>query len=109
MDEKDTTPQENQENQVNQVNQENQENQENQQRKNCSSKRATDHKRVMTPAIDGMTVRKERACLSEIRALSPDITYLHVLSNGWTAGEFALRYVTGHHRKRKSKTQNNST
>lgn len=64
----------------------------------------TDRKRVMTPAIDGMTVRKERACLSEIRALSPDITYLHVLSNGWTAGEFALRYVTGHHRKRKSKT-----
>lgn len=64
-----------------------------------------DRKRVMTPAIDGMTVRKERACLSEIRALSPDITYQHVLSNGWTAGEFALRYVTGHHRKRKSKTQ----
>lgn len=64
-----------------------------------------ERKRVMTPAIDGMTVRKERACLSEIRALSPDITYLHVLSNGWTAGEFALRYVTGHHRKRKSKTQ----
>lgn len=75
------------------------------------SKEPEDHKskrerkRVMTPAIDGMTVRKERACLSEIRALSPDITYLHVLSNGWTAGEFALRYVTGHHRKRKSKTQ----
>ena len=64
-----------------------------------------ERKRVMTPAIDGMTVRKERACLSEIRSLSPDITYLHVLSNGWTAGEFALRYVTGHHRKRKSKTQ----
>lgn len=64
-----------------------------------------ERKRVMTPAIDGMTVRKERACLSEIRALSPDITYLHVLSNGWTAGEFALRYVTGHHRKRKSKTR----
>lgn len=65
----------------------------------------TDRKRVMTPAIDGMTVRKERACLSEIRALSPDITYEHVLSNGWTAGEFALRYVTGHHNKRKSKSK----
>lgn len=69
------------------------------------SKKNKDRKRVMTPAIDGMTVRKERACLSEIRALSPDITYEHVLSNGWTAGEFALRYVTGHHRKIKSKTQ----
>lgn len=63
-----------------------------------------DRKRIMTPAIDGMTVRKERACLSEIRSMSPDITYKHILSNGWTAGEFALRYVTGHHRKRKSKT-----
>jgi hypothetical protein len=66
---------------------------------------STDRKRVMTPAIDGMTVRKERACLSEIRALSPDITYEYVLSNGWTAGEFALRYVTGHHAKRKSKSK----
>lgn len=71
---------------------------------NDKKKKCTERKRVMTPAIDGMTVRKERACLSEIRALSPDITYQHVLSNGWTAGEFALRYVTGHHRKRKSKT-----
>lgn len=67
-----------------------------------------EHKRVMTPAIDGMSVKEERACLSEIRALSPDITYKHVLSNGWTAGKFALSYVTGHHRKRKSKTQKNS-
>lgn len=64
-----------------------------------------DGKRVMTPAIDGMTVKEERACLSEIRTLSPDITYEHVLSNGWTAGKFALRYVTGHHRKRKTKSQ----
>ena len=70
-----------------------------------AAKQNRERKRVMTPAIDGMTVRKERACLSEIRALSPDITYQHILSNGWTAGEFALRYVTGHHRKRKSKTQ----
>ena len=71
----------------------------------AKSKKRQERKRVMTPAIDGMTVRKERACLSEIRALSPYITYQHKLSNGWTAGEFALRYVTGHHRKRKSKTQ----
>lgn len=68
-----------------------------------------ERKRVMTPAIDGMTVKEERACLSEIRALSPDITYEHVLYNGWTAGKFALRYVTGHHRKRKSKTQKSET
>ena len=70
-----------------------------------NNSRMSDRKRVMTPAIDGMTVRKERACLSEIRALSSNITYEYVLSNGWTAGEFALRYVTGHHNKRKLKTK----
>ena len=64
-----------------------------------------ERKRVMTPAIGGMTVKEERACLSEIRARSPDINYQHVLENGWTAGKFALQYVTGHHRKRKSKCQ----
>ncbi|AAR26893.1 FirrV-1-B18 [Feldmannia irregularis virus a] len=58
-------------------------------------------KRVMTPAIDGMTVKMERACLSEIRDLCPNINHQHVLSNGWTAGKFALCYVTGHHKKRK--------
>jgi len=64
-----------------------------------------ERKRVMTPAIWGMTVKEERACLSEIRARSPDINYQHVLENGWTAGKFALQYVIGHHRKRKSKSQ----
>lgn len=58
-------------------------------------------KRVMTPAIDGMSVKMERTCLAEIRNRCHDITYEHVLSNGWTAGKFALCYVTGHHRKRK--------
>lgn len=63
-------------------------------------------KRVMTPAINGMTVKEERACLAEIRKLSATITYKDSMFNGWTAGQFALKYVTGHYRKRKSKEKN---
>ena len=62
-------------------------------------------KRVMTPAVDEMTVKEERACLSEIRENNSDISHKHILHNGWTAGYFALKYVTGHYRKRKGKEQ----
>lgn len=62
-------------------------------------------KRVMTPAIENMTVREERACLSEIRRLGSDVDHQHLLSNGWTTGKFALMYVTGQHVKRKTKTK----
>lgn len=62
-------------------------------------------KRVMTPAVDEMTVKEERACLSEIRENNSDISHRHLLHNGWTAGYFALKYVTGHYRKRKGKEQ----
>ena len=62
-------------------------------------------KRTMTPAVNEMTVREERACLSEIREKGNDINYKHRLQNGWTAGDFALKYVTGHYRKRKNKEQ----
>lgn len=61
-------------------------------------------KRIMTPAIEDMTVKDERACLSEIRKLGPSVSHHHVLSNGWTTGKFALMYVTGQHVKRKSKS-----
>lgn len=60
-------------------------------------------KRVMTPAIDGMSVKEERACLSEIRSMASTIKHDYVLTNGWTAGSFALAYVNGHQNKRKSK------
>lgn len=63
-------------------------------------------KRVMTPAIENMTVREERACLSEIRKLGSEVDHHHLLSNGWTTGKFALMYVTGQHVKRKTKTRN---
>lgn len=62
-------------------------------------------KRVMTPAIENMTVKEERACLSEIRKLGAEVDHEHVLSNGWTTGKFALMYVTGQHIKRKAKTR----
>lgn len=62
-------------------------------------------KRVMTPAIENMTVKEERACLSEIRKLGPEIDHQHVLANGWTTGRFALMYVTGQHVKRKTKNK----
>ncbi len=62
-------------------------------------------KRVMTPAVDEMTVKEERACLSEIRENNFEISHKHLLHNGWTAGYFALKYVTGHYRKRKGKEQ----
>lgn len=63
-------------------------------------------KRIMTPAIENMTVKEERACLSEIRKLGADVDHEHLLSNGWTTGKFALMYVTGQHVKRKSKAKN---
>ena len=62
-------------------------------------------KRVMTPAIENMTVKEERACLSEIRKLGSEVDHHHILSNGWTTGKFALMYVTGQHVKRKTKTK----
>ena len=62
-------------------------------------------KRVMTPAIADMTVKEERACLSEIRKLGAEADHRHILSNGWTTGKFALMYVTGQHVKRKIKTK----
>ncbi|CAN0567179.1 unnamed protein product [Ectocarpus sp. 12 AP-2014] len=62
-------------------------------------------KRVMTPAIETMTVKEERACLSEIRKLGAEVDHQHILSNGWTTGKFALMYVTGQHVKRKIKAK----
>ena len=60
-------------------------------------------KRIMTPAVDGMTVKQERSCLSEIRANAEEITSDQILANGWTAGDFALCYLMGQNRKRKDK------
>jgi len=62
-------------------------------------------KRVMTPAVDGMSVKQERTCLSEIRSRAADITSEQLLSNGWSAGDFALAYLMGQNKKRKEKNK----
>lgn len=66
-------------------------------------------KRIMTPAIEGMTVKQERACLSDIRSNASDITADYILENGWTAGDFSLKYIMGHQNKRKSKNKFNES
>ena len=57
----------------------------------------------MQPSVQGMTVQQERACLSEIRSIGTGIDPHHVLENGMQAGDFALKYISGHHKKRQAK------
>ena len=61
--------------------------------------------RVMRPSVDGMTVQQERTCLSEIREIGSGIDPHHVLTNGMGAGDFALKYISGHHKKRQDKNR----
>ena len=73
------------------------------------SSKETKNKRIMTPAIQGMSVKQERACLSEIRANAMDVTADYILENGLTAGDFSLKYIMGHQSKRKSKNSKQKT
>jgi hypothetical protein len=57
----------------------------------------------MRSSVDGMSVQEERQLLTEIRRNADHVTNATVLSNGMTAGEFALLYVQGHHQKRQLK------
>lgn len=61
--------------------------------------------RVMRPSVSGMTVQQERTCLSEIREIGSGMDPHYVLSNGMIAGDFALRYISGHHKKRQDKNR----
>ena len=61
--------------------------------------------RLMRPSVEGMTVQEERACLSQIREIGTGIDPHHVLSNGMVAGDFALKYISGHHKKRQNKNR----
>lgn len=61
--------------------------------------------RLMRPSVDGMTVQQERACLGEIREIGSGIDPHHVLGNGMVAGDFALKYISGHHKKRQDKNR----
>lgn len=47
-----------------------------------------------------MSTKEERTCLCEIRSREGEIGCKSLLHNGMTAGDFALRYVLGHHVKR---------
>eukprot|EP00899_Mesostigma_viride_P000431 jgi/Mesvir1/10389/Mv10587-RA.1 len=50
----------------------------------------------MSASIPDMSVGDVRKCLNEIRRLGPGATSGHVLAtNGWTAGDFALKYLLG--------------
>eukprot|EP00899_Mesostigma_viride_P029281 jgi/Mesvir1/9538/Mv08963-RA.1 len=58
----------------------------------------------MSASIPAMSVGDVRKCLNEIRRLGPEATSAHVLAtNGWTAGEFALKYLWGIIRRRRAR------
>lgn len=57
----------------------------------------------MKPSILGMTVQEERAALSQIRKIGESIHPHFILENGMRAGDFALAYIQGHHKKRQDK------
>lgn len=64
------------------------------------------NRRVMTSAIDGMSVADVRKCLGEVRKQWTQQTVDHPffstdkLSNGMMIQEFSLRFQKGHHQKR---------
>jgi|FLMP01.1.fsa_nt_emb hypothetical protein len=57
----------------------------------------------MKSCVVGMSVREERKVLSELREQGEDVSLNFILSNGMKAGDFALHYVIGHHKKRQDK------
>jgi hypothetical protein len=62
--------------------------------------------RIMRPSIPTMTVQEERRCLAEIRKHGADLDPHFRLENEMQAGDFALMYIAGHHRKRQDKNKN---
>jgi hypothetical protein len=71
----------------------------------------TKKRRIMTSAIDDMTVTEVRKHLSDIRSKwknrSRDYPFYitDTLQNGLTVGDFALKFLQGHHRKRNNKVK----
>ena len=60
-------------------------------------------------SIEGMTIGQERRCLNQIYRASENQGSLDpnwLLHNGETAGGFCLKYIVGHHAKRKRKQIN---
>lgn len=78
-----------------------------------SSKRrpTNSNRRIMTSAIDNMSVAEVRKFLGECRkkltmqTLSHPMFVTDVLSNGMQVQEFALKFQQGHHQKRHNKNR----
>eukprot|EP00899_Mesostigma_viride_P024931 jgi/Mesvir1/5622/Mv15640-RA.1 len=51
----------------------------------------------MSTSIPDLSVGDVRKCLNEIRKLGAAATVDHKLANGWSAGEFALKYLLGNY------------
>jgi hypothetical protein len=73
-----------------------------------------DPRRIMTSAIDGMSVAEVRKYLGETRkgwsaqTLNQPFYITDKLSNGMTMQEFALKFQQGHHQKRHNKCRKNN-
>lgn len=62
---------------------------------------AESKKKVMSSSIPELTVGDVRKCLNQIRRKGHAIQSQHLLQNGWTAGDFALKYLLGNSSTRK--------
>eukprot|EP00899_Mesostigma_viride_P018579 jgi/Mesvir1/26722/Mv20499-RA.1 len=51
----------------------------------------------MSTSIPNMSVGDVRKCLNEIRRAGSGIEASYKLANGWTAGDFALKYLIGNY------------
>eukprot|EP00899_Mesostigma_viride_P010601 jgi/Mesvir1/19542/Mv18062-RA.1 len=58
--------------------------------------------KVMSSSIPELTVGDVRKCLNQIRRKGQAIQSQHLLQNGWTAGDFALKYLLGNSSTRKA-------
>lgn len=62
-------------------------------------------KKKIQSSIEALSVGDERRCFNQVRRAADYITEETLLWNGWTAGQFALQYIIGHHSKRKKKAE----
>lgn len=72
-------------------------------RRNETQPRAMETNDNAEYATTPLSVKEERKCLQEIRAVGRAMTSAHVLSNGMRATDFALQFILNHQLKRKSK------
>ena len=56
-----------------------------------------------------ISLKEERQCIAEIRAMGMNMPLNYVLANGQRATEFALQYILKHHLIRKEKKTEKKT